>query len=668
VRILQIHNRYREAGGEDTMVSAEAALLKRNGHEVRQHQVANPGGVPAAMANLALSAWNPSAAHRVAEIASDFKPDLAHVHNFWFSLTPSILWMLHRLGVPVVLTVHNYRLACTNALLFREGHPCTDCVGRFPWRGVVRRCYRSSLVSSAAVAGMTSIARARSGWKKDIDLTLALTHFAKYVLCASGFPEEKVVVKDNFVPDEGRRTLPPSSSETVMIVGRLSSEKGIGPFLDAWAEANTSGLELVVIGDGPLREELSALRMVGVQFLGRRPRAEVRRVMRRARALAFPSLSYEGQPLVLLEALAAGLPVIASDHPPIADSLAGLDAGWLVPPVSKAGWVEALGRLRDSAALNRYSTAARSLYESRYSEEVGLAALERAYSMVTETRGGDRAPGNSPRLAADGRSSGMVVKRSVQRAVRRVHVALASKPLPRRVAVSLHALEERAYPAFKRLIEELRAGDYSFCGPDEYARCEGRIAFVSFDDNYRSWYTALGLLDDLGVRASFYVNTLPLRDRSDPDTIDAYFDRIDHHGERAPLSTEELIAIAAAGHKIGSHTHSHHNLASLSRKAAVEEIEVNRCLLEKIIGAPVKHFSVPFGLRRYFPAELGAWCLENGFDTVAAAIPAMQHGLVDPSYLYRHPWRFDRSFEVNWQDLHVDGRRFERITGRSAVG
>ena len=146
LRVLQIHNRYREPGGEDAVAAAEADLLRGCGHAVIEHHVTNPSGGVAAAASLAAAPWNPASAREMRRAIRESAPDVAHLHNTWFTLSPSVLGALSGAGVPVVMTLHNYRLVCANALLFREGRPCRDCVGRSPWPGVRHRCYHDSIV------------------------------------------------------------------------------------------------------------------------------------------------------------------------------------------------------------------------------------------------------------------------------------------------------------------------------------------------------------------------------------------------------------------------------------------------------------------------------------------------------------------------------------------
>ncbi len=319
------------------------------------------------------------AGRRVRTLAERSRPDVAHVHNTWFSLSPSILRALQQAGIPVVMTLHNYRLLCANAILFRDGEPCELCVGSPPWNGVRYRCYRGSAVASLAAAVAIAVNRPSGTWQRHVDLFLGLTEFARKLFIRGGLPEDRVMVKPNSVADPGPRANPPSASRSVLYVGRLSEDKGVLQLLDAWQRASVEGLELVVVGDGPLRQQIEGRATAGVRVVGRLASPQVAELMLAARALVFPSLWYEGQPMVVLEALAAGLPVLASNHGGTEATLRGMGPEWLVEAGDRAAWQLGLARLSDRSALDEASRRARTMYEEAFTPERSLAGLETAY-------------------------------------------------------------------------------------------------------------------------------------------------------------------------------------------------------------------------------------------------------------------------------------------------
>jgi glycosyltransferase involved in cell wall biosynthesis len=379
MRILQVHTPYREPGGEDAAVEAEAALLRQAGHEVVQHQVENPQTVLATAAVLTRSPWNAGAARAVRLLVEQVRPAVAHVHNTWYALSPAVVHALRQSGVPVVMTLHNYRLLCANALLFRDGLPCEDCVGSHPWHGVLHRCYRGSALQSVPAAATIDLHRRLGTWRRDVDVFLALNEFARTLLVRGGVPAERIRVRPNFVEDPGARAVPAGSSRTVLCVGRLVAQKGIDLLVEAWRCLGDSRLELLLVGDGPLRGDLERRGVPGVRFTGHLPPAQVREQMLAGRALVFPSRSYEAQPMVALEALAAGLPVLASNLGGMPELLAPLGSAWLTPPGTVAKWTEALRRLAADQLVDQASRDARAHYERSFTKSAGLAALEASY-------------------------------------------------------------------------------------------------------------------------------------------------------------------------------------------------------------------------------------------------------------------------------------------------
>jgi glycosyltransferase involved in cell wall biosynthesis len=386
MRVLQLHNRYRERGGEDRVVLAEAEVLRDAGHEVVVYQVDNPGDWRRAAARLAVTPWNPVEAGRVAKLAGRVRPHVAHVHNTWFSLSPSVAGALARRAIPVVATLHNYRLLCANGQLFRCGRVCEECLGTHLLRGIKHRCYRNGVLPSALVVASLSAGRMLRSWERSVTLFVTMNEFARRLFVQAGLAEERIAVKPHFVEDPGERHARAASSDTVLYVGRLSPEKGLRTLLDAWAANRPGGLRLQVIGDGPMRAELEARAVPGVELVGWLDPAEVRARMLAARALVFPSQWYETFGLALVEGMAAGLPALASAIGGIVELVEG-GAGWLVPPGGSAAWEEALPTLADDGEIEAAGARARSRYLARFSPAQGLANLERLYRLAATTRG-----------------------------------------------------------------------------------------------------------------------------------------------------------------------------------------------------------------------------------------------------------------------------------------
>lgn len=255
--------------------------------------------------------------------------------------------------------------------------------------------------------------------------------------------------------------------------------------------------------------------------------------------------------------------------------------------------------------------------------------------------------------------------------VRGMHVRLLSKPLPRKLAIYFHELERPQWPAFEECASYFQALGYVSAAPSEFAAdaSERRLLFVSFDDCFSNWHAALRMLAKLDISATFYANSLPFRDAASTTEIAAYLSRINYKGHDKTLSRSELREISQAGHTIGCHSHSHLPLTQVARVSWPAEIDTSKHIIEDIIGAPVTDFSYPYGMRRFFSRDLRDYCVQTGFRTIATAIPGLQTAdHVDPLNIYRTRWRLDSPLQENLADLKVDGRVFERLTGRSPVG
>ena len=257
----------------------------------------------------------------------------------------------------------------------------------------------------------------------------------------------------------------------------------------------------------------------------------------------------------------------------------------------------------------------------------------------------------------------------LQKIIRGAHVGLCRRALPEKLAIYFHSVERHHHASFSDTIAYFLEQGYRFCAPDTFCRLQaGRAIFLSFDDNHRSWLHVAEILDRYSVSATFYLNTCVLHPYCSPAEVSAYYDRIDNRTDRVPLARSDVAALAAAGHILGSHGHSHHMLSRLPLLCAQEEIRRGKAEMEDLLGNPVLHFSFPYGMRRHFREELRLYCFQLGFHTVASAIPAMQHCRQNEGCIYRSPWQLGKPRAYNLDNLRVDGAPFQRLTGRSAVG
>jgi glycosyltransferase involved in cell wall biosynthesis len=379
---------YQQAGGEDRVVEAESALLRDHGHEVHHYlddndRIEELGKVSAAVEAI----WSRRSCRRLSEAIRSNQIEICHFHNTFPLISPAAYYAAQRLGVPVVQTLHNYRIMCPNALLMRQGQICEDCVGRqIVWPGAVRKCYRNSYAASFAAAAVISTHHLLGTWSRQVNRYIALTEFARNKFVQGGLPAEKISVKANFVdPDPGRG---PGDGGYALFVGRLSPEKGIGTLLEAW---DSYGLEapLRIAGNGPLADQVreTASRNANVQWLGEISRSEVLAQMRGASFLVCPSTWYESFGLIIVEAFATGLPVIASDLGALSELIVHEQTGLLFRPgdardlVAKVRWALTYPDRIDDMRLR-----ARRQYETHYTADRNYVELNAIYDSVLPTR------------------------------------------------------------------------------------------------------------------------------------------------------------------------------------------------------------------------------------------------------------------------------------------
>jgi glycosyltransferase involved in cell wall biosynthesis len=260
MHVLVFHNRYRQSGGEDAVFRSEIGLLRSRLIKVTEFEMTNgeeTDGLRDVVQLGFTASWSNSSYKQVMKLCADLRPDIAHIHNFWMRLSPSVHYACRNSGVATVQTLHNYRLLCLKADFLRAGQICQDCLGHAPWRGIVRRCYRDSLAASTAVAAMVSTHRLLRTWKSQVNAFIALSNYSRSKFIEGGIPGERVFVRPNFLEDRVIPGVLPSSSNVILFVGRLAEEKGIDLLLRAWRGVRKSGNGILrIIGDGPIRREL----------------------------------------------------------------------------------------------------------------------------------------------------------------------------------------------------------------------------------------------------------------------------------------------------------------------------------------------------------------------------------------------------------------------------
>jgi glycosyltransferase involved in cell wall biosynthesis len=384
LKILIVHNPYLQPGGEDVVFEQERRMLEQKGHEVviycrSNQEITSYAGI-ARLALVKRTVWASDSREELAELLVRERPDIVHVHNTFVMVSPSIFSACHEKGVPVVHTLHNYRLFCPAATFYRNGHICEECVQSL-WRSVRYRCYQNSTTATATAALMLAVHRRLQTWMKPAHHYIALSDFARAKFIQLGLPANKIFVKPNFVhPDPG---VVAEKEDYAVFVGRMSPEKGVGTLLDAW-EKTSNRFPLVLLGSGPDRAHLeqaaSRRGLSRVHFQGHLPRQQVITTIGKARFLVFCSEWYENFPVTIAEAFATGTPVICSRLGAMQEIISDGRTGLHFSP----GDADDLARKMDWAwdhpgELSALGREARRDYETRYTAEVNYTLLMHIY-------------------------------------------------------------------------------------------------------------------------------------------------------------------------------------------------------------------------------------------------------------------------------------------------
>lgn len=387
MKILIAHNFYQVPGGEDAVARSEVAMLKSFGEEVvtyerhnNEFEKFNPVKKVAHFLSLA---HNQYSYRHLREVLRKHRPDVAHFHNIYYLLTPSVYQACRDEGVPVVQSLHNYRMMCSNGLLFRDGHVCEDCLTKNIWEGVKHRCFRDSAVMTLLMASTLDRLWKRGVWVDGVDRYIVAAQFTRRKYVDRGISIEKIAFKPHFIDPAPERRV--KDAGYVLYLGRLSQEKGVDVLLNAWGMLKD--IPLKIAGTGPMGSSLKKIvvdnALSHVEFLGLLEPAQCQDLLREAKVVVIPSVCYENFPRVVVEAFACGIPVIASRLGSLQELVEDGETGLLFEPGNAPALAHAVRLCFENRMKVSYmGDNARRVFEEKYSARANHQKLVEIYTDV----------------------------------------------------------------------------------------------------------------------------------------------------------------------------------------------------------------------------------------------------------------------------------------------
>lgn len=388
MRILLVHNRYRSAApsGENRVVDQEGEALEALGHQVMRFgrssdeidrwSLAKKASLPVR------TIWSRETSRDLTEVLREHRPEVVHVHNTFPLLSAAVLYACRDARVPLVATLHNYRLACANGAFFRQGSVCHDCANGLPVPALRHGCYRESRAATAPVALAMSVHR--RAWRSLVSAYIFISASQRDLLRDVGLGPDRVFVRHNLIPSRIRPQA--TRTPTVVYAGRLDEAKGVRLLMAGWdryrKQAGEPGLKLVIAGGGPLGDEVTA-------WASDRPSVELKGIvssdrcaelLSQARAVLLPSAWEETFGLVAVEAMAAGTPPIAAGHGSFTELIASGVDGVLFSPGDPAALGLAIADVeRNPEQYEGLGDQARKTYEERFDPQRSVAELLEIY-------------------------------------------------------------------------------------------------------------------------------------------------------------------------------------------------------------------------------------------------------------------------------------------------
>ncbi|HTV53661.1 MAG TPA: glycosyltransferase family 4 protein [Terriglobia bacterium] len=388
MRILSVHNRFRHRGGSDTVAAADEEMLARHAEVTSytrsSNEIASASGWQKALSGID-PVYSRRTAREITELAANFRPDIAYVHNVFPLISPSVYHVLYRMRIPSVHVIHDFRLWCPNSRFYLDGRPCEQCLLGNYWPAVMNRCVQKNAAYSALYASSLYL-NDKADFKKKIGGYICLTEFAKKLLLRAQVPEDKLFVCPNHI-DTSAFTPQFERGSYVLYLGGLYRDKGVMTVAQAFARLPHIPLKFVGVGDAEdeLRNYIRNNRLANIEIVGFKSGEEKLKYLRESMFAVVPSHCYETFGLVVLEAFASGKPVIASCIGSLPYIVEPHRTGLLFEPQDSSDLAEQVRWLHERPQeIESMGRNARTVVEQKYDSRFRYPSLHAIFEQVIE--------------------------------------------------------------------------------------------------------------------------------------------------------------------------------------------------------------------------------------------------------------------------------------------
>ncbi len=409
MKILFAHKFFHPAGGPETVLFQSMEALQKMGHEVIPFSMRRPGNLPTPYSKYFVTevnyhdpngsflrklkmatslVYSREAKKKMELLIREQKPDIAHLHNIYHQLSPSILLPLKKHNIPIVMSLHDFKLVCPNYTFLRDGQVCEECEGKHFYKAIKYKCVKDSYLKSTISAVEMHLHKLFKIYERNIDRFIVLSQFSKERFVRYGLPEEKIILLPNpieipsFRKQEGK-------DKHVLFFGRLSDKNGIFTLIKAMRRLPE--IKLLVLGEGEQQElildYLRENKMGNVELVGFLSGEKLKKTIANCSFLVFPNNCYHNCPMSILESFASGKPVIGSNLGSVPELVKDGITGHLFEPRDEKDLAKKIKCLYENPQMiEKMGQNARRKVEENYSAEKYYPKLLQIYEELIQEK------------------------------------------------------------------------------------------------------------------------------------------------------------------------------------------------------------------------------------------------------------------------------------------